>query len=115
MFKQACRTAVSEDIIQFKRDNLKSDSVCPHLGIPLNSENSHVDHVKPITFKHIVAEFLEGYSLSVDDFRVIGDVQKRFEDIEMANLFRRFHNEITVLELVSEIANQTVCRPDWKG
>ena len=53
--------------------------------------------------------------LSVDDFKVIGDIQKRFEDEEMSKLFRRFHNDLAVLELVSDKANLTCCQLGWHG
>ena len=110
MFRIACRTAVSLDIIRFKRENLKPDSICPHLGIPLTEDNAHVDHVKPLTFNLLVDEFIYNHALNIEDVIIEGELQKRFVDPGLAAKFRHFHNIVGVLELVSEKANQTVCK-----
>jgi hypothetical protein len=110
LFRAACRTAVALDIQYFKIDALKDNPVCPHLGITLDRDNSHVDHAKPLTFNRLVDEFIQNRALVPQDVKVIGEVRKEFADREVSVAFRNFHKAVAHLELVSAQANQTVCK-----
>lgn len=110
LFRDACRTAVAPDIIRFKKENLRPDSVCPYLGIPLDQDNAVVDHVKPATFNVLVDEFMFSYAIEIENVLIEGELQRRFSNPGTSAQFRHFHNIAAVLELVSELANNTVCK-----
>jgi hypothetical protein len=110
MFRIACRSAIIPSIIKFKLENLSEDSVCPHLGIPLNEDNAHVDHVKPLTFNRLVHEFIINNAIDINEVKIIGEIKKSFEDKKIENKFRKFHDIVACLQLVSDVANQTVCK-----
>jgi hypothetical protein len=114
-FRSACRTAIAPDIISFKIVYLTPAATCPYFGEPLTKDNAHVDHVKPRVFNWIVDQFMEIEGISLGKCEVVGDVQKRFLDKSVNDKFRRFHNVVAQLELVSERANQTCCKVNFKG
>lgn len=108
-FKTACRNAVRDMMVEFRRDNLRPDSVCPYTGEPLHPQNTHVDHEPPMTFDRIVSEFVESRGVDVRRVKlsghrdgVIGDA---FADRRFAADFLDFHNHRANLRLVSATAN----------
>ncbi len=110
MFRHACRTAIAEDIVNFKMAYLENNPCCPYTGERLTKTNSHVDHVIPLTFNVIVDGFIKGNDIKLDNVEIIGELQRRFKDNDVAKKFKEFHNSIALLKLVSAEANQTYCK-----
>ncbi len=110
IFRHACRTAVAEDIINFKMAYLENNPCCPYTKERLTKTNSHVDYVIPLTFNVIVNRFIKDNDIQLDNVKIVGELQRKFKDNYIAERFREFHNSIAVLKLVSAEANQTFCK-----
>ena len=108
-FKNACRSAVKKEIIQFRITNLDHESLCPITGIKLTKENVHVDHTPPNTFDFIVNEFIRINGINPKSIKLTGDADReisdQFVDTVLSENFVNFHNSIASLRLVSSIAN----------
>lgn len=106
----ACRTAVVEDILSFKREfftrqaNEAGQVPCPLTGRWLCWRDGHVDHMPPWTFRRIVRAFLkrervEPASIQIDGF-ADGEMLKRFADSSLSERFRRFHKQFARLRVI---------------
>lgn len=109
-FRDACRAAVKDDIIQFKHTNLNPDSLCPFTNEKLTLENTHVDHQPPKTFESIVLSFIAQFNINIETVCLVGStdgvIGDSFEDSKgVAKQFREFHKENATLRLVSIKAN----------
>ncbi len=114
-FKNACRTAVSPYIMQFKLDFFanKSEAICPLTGEVMSlKNNSHVDHTLPNTFDKIVQEFIRQYKINVANVELFtaedGRVRNEVVDKELEQQFVKFHNEVAKLRIVSRRGNLSV-------
>lgn len=112
LFRHACRSAVASVIIIFKIERLKDYPVCPYMNLPLTKENSHVDHKMPATFNKIVDQFIEDYDVNLDAVIIVGEIQKRFKHEWLTREFRKYHDSVAILQLVSAEANQTYCKQE---
>lgn len=113
--KDACRNAVSEDIIQFKQEqfkknaNEKKEIICPLTGGFITWDNSHVDHVPPNTFDNIFKKWLKEQDIDPKSVELLGyadgEVGKWFKDKNIGKKFREFHNKHAKLRTTSAIGN----------
>jgi hypothetical protein len=110
LFCIGCRSAIAQDIVKFKKETLDKNPVCRHRKVLLKQDNSHVDHVKPKTFKYLVDKYISERDINVDNIEVVGEIRKYFKDKELEKDFRAYHQREAVLELVSAEANQKECK-----
>lgn len=110
-FQAACREAVSEDILYFKKQKLEECSpMCPISGKLLNRHNSHVDHARP-EFRNIVEQFIIENKIDIHSVEIECEDDmgchhaRRFKDKNIRNLFRVFHSENATLQLVFDKEN----------
>jgi len=109
----ACRQAVAEDIVAFKREhfNCHGDAanqvICPVTGQRLGWLDVHVDHGPPWPFRRIVDAFLA--STSTADVQIAtncdGGVTRRFVDADLAERFRRCHGRVAALRVIASAEN----------
>jgi hypothetical protein len=107
-FNSACRNAIREDIVLFKNQNLKHDSICPITGVKLTRDNVHVDHSPPNTFDFIVKEFIKSEYLIVKHVKLVETdeiIGGCFDSKSLSMSFVAFHNSKADLRLVSAKAN----------
>ncbi len=113
-FKNACRTAISNDITKFKRNFFSglndSHSLCTITGERIAIDNSHVDHAYPYTFDWIVTEFIKLYKIDIGNIDLGGigeDAVMRYsiKDLNLREGFIQFHNAHAVLRVISKTAN----------
>lgn len=109
-FRAACRTAVANDIFKFKLAELAKSPNCPFKNMPLDMDNSHVDHVMPRSFNVLVNCFIQKYNIQVENIEICGSVNRQFKDRQIADKFLNFHRKHAKLELVSAAANQDECK-----
>jgi hypothetical protein len=113
-FRSACRRAVVEDILSFKRSMFTPFDVvfCPVTGEDLVWDTAHVDHAPPYTFDAIAREFAATRKDITDDVEPShdGDLTTYFKDAETARVFREFHNARAKLRVVSIKANLSILK-----
>jgi len=113
--KNACRTAIREDIIEFKTNffhkNTDSDDsvICPFTGTKVYEETCHVDHVPPQTFNKIFSEWVHKISIDPKSIKIINngkdEMIKDFEDLKIKNSFIDFHKKMMKLRITSQLGN----------
>ena len=109
--KDACRNAISKDIIHFKQEQFKFNSnerneiKCSLVGEYVGWNNSHIDHAKPNTFDCIFKKWLEERCEEPNSIELLGyadgDVGKWFKDASIGEDFRKFHNKYAKLRITS--------------
>lgn len=110
--KNACRTAVSEQVAQFAAVafNEVDTPTCELTGVPLSPGHVHVDHDNP-TFDEIVDAWIGESGLFYDDIQVAGledgEMRDRFADYELASSFATYHRLNARLRLLSPAANMS--------
>lgn len=112
-FKNACRTAVADIVVNFKRDffdRVGEPAICPVTGEQMTlRHNSHVDHTLPETFDKIVQDFNDLHNLVVDDVDLLtaedGRVRNEMADKHLEATFIQFHNQKANLRVISKRAN----------
>jgi len=119
-FRKACRHAVVEDVLEFKRSafdaqaNEYNEIRCAVSGVMVAWDEAHVDHAPPWTFKAIVDAFVDELAIDVSAVQLAGradnEFQRRFVDAELAARFRRFHNARARLRIVTQATNLERCR-----
>lgn len=118
-FKQACRSAVSEEVSVFKREFFRTKTKfcakCPFTGEVITPTQSHVDHAPPWTFDNIVSGFIKEYLVDVDDVEIRGIREDKMlrNEIDNDNLKQRFidyHNERAELRVISKQANLSIVK-----
>lgn len=118
-FKAACRTAVADTVIQFKRAYFAQFvgglATCPITGESMTIRTSHVDHAPPMTFDRIVMQFIDDRELDVQAVKVAGVgednvVRNRIADDQLRNEFVRYHNSVATLRVISKHANLSVVK-----
>ena len=119
LFKQACRHAVADDIIEFRHRAFDAADdaghiVCPILGVPVTRLEAHVDHEPPRTFDELVQEFIQREQIDIDEVAVTGlgdgELRKGLADSELEDRWRQFHRMNAHLRVVSAKANLSVIR-----
>lgn len=112
-FAKACRTAVVEQILDFKATSFAGVPVivCPITGERVTRETAHVDHAEPWTFAALVEDFAKDRDITDDVEQTHdGDLRTYFRDKSLANLFADFHRERASLRIVSRTANLSILR-----
>lgn len=118
--RKACRHAVVEDVLAFKRKafeahaNEFNEVCCAASGELVAWNEAHVDHAPPWTFRAIVDAFIRSANIDVSAAPLAGsednECQRRFADPDLAERFRKFHNERACLRVVTKAANLERCR-----
>lgn len=122
MFNEACREAVTVDILTFKKEFFKENDFprCPICTGDLNFGwgNSEVDHVAPMVFRNIIRKFVYIYEIDINKIDVPlgvpGATRLKFSDRSFAEKFRVFHKEHATLRMVSPMGNSISMRLDRK-
>lgn len=116
-FKTACRVAIENEIMEFKRSFFKNRKLihrCPFTKEVITLTNSHVDHAYPWTFNKIVMEFIKIYRIDINNIEIRGILedavtQNSLSD-KLKNDFISFHNRLATLRVVSKKANLSILR-----
>ena len=112
-FHLACRTAVIGQIVAFREDSFgnQTEIPCAISGTPVRKERCHVDHAYPMTFDHIVEDYIRDHKLDVKKVPVDGDgdgeKKKWFRHLEESERFAEYHREKAVLRITTEKDNLT--------
>lgn len=119
-FRQACRCAIVEDVLDFKRKtfdtqgNEFNEVRCAVSGELVAWEEAHVDHAPPWTFRAVVEAFIQDQGIDVYAVPLAGgednECQHRFAETDIVERFRRFHNGRACLRVVTKAANLERCR-----
>lgn len=111
-FRQACRRAVSCDIVVFKHWWFaNTPTPIPMPGVP-NPMTCHVHHLPP-SFKQIVSEFINenGIDLSSIVYAEGDNVQGcEFADVDLAKKFRAFHRAKANLRIITPEEHKELTR-----
>jgi hypothetical protein len=109
----ACRQAVVEDIVAFKREHFNQHGdaanqvLCPLTGQRLGWPDAHIDHAPPWPFRRIVDAFFA--STSTADMPITtncdGGLSRRFVDSDLAERFRQFHARVAMLRVIAAAEN----------
>jgi hypothetical protein len=108
--RAALRRAVTDQIIEFKREVLLRGRVmCPVTGEELSWEFCHVDHCSPNTFDNLVDDWLVERSLTIDSIEITPSRDSSFSrtlsDEAQRESWREFHRQRKHLRLLSPSAN----------
>jgi hypothetical protein len=100
---EACRYAVFESIVEYKRKAFeKAEMVpCAETGALTAFADCDVHHGEPWPFKKIVGAFIEQNGEPSVRKRVNGDFGAEFVYPKDVTNFRKFHDRLAVLEIVS--------------
>jgi hypothetical protein len=103
----AMRAEIADQIIGFRDRALTTDARCALSGVPLTTENLHVDHDPP--FIEIAESFFGRISGGVEAIRLTSEMDgalgRTLADRAMALDWRRFHQAGATLFLTSATAN----------
>jgi len=106
--KQACRTAISQDIINFKikKFNSKQTIRCEISNIDLSFNNCHVDHSDP-SFKDIFKQWIKNKKISLKDINHSKDNEETvyFTNKNLEKDFKLFHDTYANLRIISPKIN----------
>jgi hypothetical protein len=104
---EACRYAVFESIVEFKRKAFeKTERVpCAETGTLTAFADCEVHHAEPWPFKKIVAAFVEQNGEPSVRKRANGDFGSEFVYPKDAANFRKFHDRLAILEIVNRDAH----------
>jgi len=77
--KQACRTAISEEIIKFKIKSFGSKQTikCAISKTNLSFNNCHVDHYNP-SFKNIFNKWIKDKNIIIEDITILKIMKKEY-------------------------------------
>lgn len=111
-FSICCRQAVSEDVFYtklklFEAQNIDGFITCPISGQIVNFPNIHIDHHLP-KFRDIVKSFIKENNIIVHENLFKKEDKQfgiQFQDINLSNRFREYHNKIATYRLLSKTAN----------
>ncbi len=105
---EALRSAVKEQIQQYKEKAVAQRLLCPFYGTPLDMKNSHVDHYNP-TFEILIHNF----QCEIGRVFIVRDIAEQegndyrgiIKDRELLESWRDFHAGKANLRLISKKAN----------
>lgn len=108
--QNAARTAIEEQVRNFRDTNLKAGVVCEITGVSLSRDCSHVDHCSPQTFDALLSAFCEQESLHSDAVEVDSKygVIPVFADKTLASEWSEYHAEHAKLRLLSPAAHRAL-------
>lgn len=106
----AFRSAVAPDIIAFGNQVFSESPVlCPITGESLSLGYSHTDHIPPLTFAALVAEFLRANNLAPADISTSGhgngECSLEITDAALKQRWIDFHRQHARLRIISPAAN----------
>jgi hypothetical protein len=112
-FRNAARSAVRSQIFTFRDEVLLQPQSCPVTGEQLSRSNAAVDHVSPNTFDTLIFTFCTEHSINPLGVQVgsEGGVLAVFEDKDLLQLWKSFHQDRATLRLVSGIVNLKLPKP----
>lgn len=106
--KQACRTAISQDIINFKKIKFSRKKViqCELTGKNITFNGCHVDHHTP-TFKEIFDRWFINKKITLDDINHTKDNVETvyFTNKKIERDFKQFHNKLANLRIITPKEN----------
>jgi len=109
--KSACRTAITEDILNFKREAFKNSPtlICPLSKEILTFNSCDVDHFNP-TFIEIFNEWIKAKKVSKQDINSTEDnsVRTLFTNKDLEKSFREFHNSKCNLRIISPAIHRNI-------
>jgi len=109
--KAACRTAITEDILNFKEEAFKNSPtlICPLSKEILTFNSCHVDHFNP-TFIDIFNEWITDKKISEQDINQTEDnsVRTYFINKDLEKGFRKFHNSKCNLRIISPTTHRNL-------
>jgi hypothetical protein len=81
-------------------------------GERLTAKNSHVDHMRPLTFQRLARDFLASRKLRLEDLRTTkaGNVTT-LTDRDIADAWQQYHRENAKLRIASKRANLKERKP----
>jgi hypothetical protein len=101
--KEAARFAVKPQTKAFKDTHFTGK--CEKTYVTISSKEAHVDHVPPLTFDVLLADFLNSINVSIEDIEVVnvGDMQegKLFVDKTIGERWAKYHHEHAQLRIIS--------------
>lgn len=114
-FRQACRTAVVDQIQAVKQQAFAEsfEFACPVTGEVITLESCHVHHEKPWEFEAIVTAFIVERSLDLLAIQYVGGdnvTKSSFADQTLTRDFAEFHRRRASLCVVSRTANERILR-----
>lgn len=111
-FSQTCREVVQEDIRNVKQKYFDNNSKkglakCQETGQLSKWKALVIDHRQPNTFSIIVERFIEVYKIDIQNIKYLNrdNLPDKFEDIELTNNFRNYHQEKANLRIVRKECN----------
>lgn len=114
----AARTAINEQIRQFRDRELVNVSVCPVTQVPLTRDNVAVDHVFPLTFSQLLRDFTEKENVNPLCVKVCseGGTIATFADSALSKSWEEYHRANCQLRVISSVANLQLKRSriDWR-
>ena len=116
-FKNAARTAVKNQITEFRENNLSDEIICSVTNVAINRDNCAVDHVHPKTFDQLLLDFAIYKNINPLSINVISTngVVAEFEDEELKSSWQEYHREYANLRLLSKAGNLQLpkIKVDW--
>jgi hypothetical protein len=116
-FLAACRTAVADEIISFKRaiqDMQGARMTCVVSGLVFATSTGHVDHIPPDTFLALVERWVKESQIDISRLEILpgapGEDAESFADSAVAESWAAFHLEHSRLRLISPAANLSTVR-----
>ena len=111
--RAAFRTAIRDQVAEFRTNLELSGLVCPITGEPLTSFNQiHIDHEIP--FEDLLARFLDDEEMELGRVAVVptsdGSTDTELLDHGLRGAWQRYHRERALLRAVSRRANLSVLR-----
>ena len=85
---------------------IKKCDICKHTGIKLTISNSHMDHVGDYEFSDIIKGFMKSIDLNEIQYMKTDDGDY-VQDASIFNKFKKYHDELAVLEVVCKKWNLT--------
>jgi len=96
-FRVACRMAIYNDMLEYRRENYKGDDI----------DSMCVDHVYPLTFDRLVYNYLQSRNIVARDVEYDGknNYGHEFMDKELKEDFRDYHKEVANLQIIDRKLN----------
>jgi hypothetical protein len=114
-FDAACRNAIMDQTIDFKRRQFASGLVeCELTGERLTSETAHTDHKPPRTFENLLKVFLKKTGIDFNDVAIDPTYDNKvgcwLSDKNFAERWQRFHKANAEFRIVSRTGNLSVSK-----
>lgn len=106
-FSRAARLAVQDQVNSFRVSFFASQqrARCPITQMPISLQESHVDHIHPMTFEALIDRFLVSEFPKNKPLAKVEYVGGHFFDDPLQSRFADFHKEHALLRMVHPQAN----------